>query len=127
MDEPESTEAVVRRGDEVEYGSVDAAEGLAKGVLIDETDGAPTFTLRRFTLDPGATVPKHTNAVEHEQYVLGGEYVVGVGKTEYVVSAGDSLFIPAGAVHWYRNESDEQGSFICSVPTGDDTIELVEE
>ena len=118
---------VVRRAREIEYESVDAADGLSKGVLIDEGDGAPTFAMRRFTLDPGAEVPKHTNAVEHEQYVLEGEYVVGIDGEEYVVSAGDSLLIPAGAVHWYRNEGSEPGAFLCAVPNGDDTIELAAE
>ena len=122
-----SDSPVIKRSDEIEYERVDAADGLRKGVLIDEGDGAPNFAIRRFELDAGAAVPEHTNAVEHEQYVLAGEYVVGIGDEEYTVSAGDSLLIPAGTVHWYRNESDRPGAFLCAVPNGDDTIELVEE
>jgi quercetin dioxygenase-like cupin family protein len=114
----------VRRAADVEYEPVDAAEGLAKGVLVGEADGAPNLAIRRFTLAPGAEVPKHTNEIEHEQYVLAGRYTVGIEDEEHVVEAGDSLFIPAGAVHWYRNDGDEQGAFICAVPTGDDRIEL---
>ncbi|EMA43871.1 cupin domain-containing protein [Halococcus saccharolyticus] len=150
---------VVRRADDVAYEPVDAADGLEKGVLVDEARGAPNFAIRRFTLAPGAEVPKHTNEVEHEQYVLEGEYVVGISEAsktpredgdseahcasgrasgqgpraeavdddeEHTVSAGDSLLIPAGTVHWYRNEGDEEGAFICAVPNGDDAIELVE-
>lgn len=117
---------VVRRGAEVSYESVGAAEGMQKGVLINEADGAPHFALRRFTLSPGAEVPRHTNAVEHEQYVLEGEYVVGIGDEEYTVSAGDALLIPAGTPHWYRNENDEPGAFLCAVPNGDDEIQLVD-
>ena len=117
---------LVRRGDEVAYDAVDAAEGLSKGVLIDESDGAPHFAMRRFELAPGAAVPRHTNAVEHEQYVLAGEYVVGVGDEERAVAPGDALLIPAGVEHWYRNDGDEPGAFICVVPNGDDAIELVE-
>ena len=117
---------LVRRADEVNSEPVDAAEGLEKGVLVDERDGAPNFALRRFTIAPGAEVPQHTNAVEHEQYVLAGEYVVGIGDEEHVVAAGDSLLIPAGTVHWYRNESDKAGVFLCAVPNGDDEIALVD-
>ena len=117
---------LIRRAEEVEYESVSAAEGLSKGVLVGEGDGAPNLAIRRFVLEPGAEVPEHTNEVEHEQYVLEGEYVVGIDEQEYTVAAGDSLLIPAGTVHWYRNEGDEQGAFICAVPTGDDDIELVE-
>jgi quercetin dioxygenase-like cupin family protein len=119
--------AVVRRAGDVEYAAVEAADGLRKGVLVGETDGAPNLAIRRFTLEPGATVPKHTNEVEHEQYVLTGEYVVGIGDEEHRVAPGDSLFIPAGTVHWYRTDADEPGAFICAVPTGDDEIRLVED
>ena len=119
-------EALVREAQDIEYESVDAADGLAKGVLINESHGAPNVALRRFTLAPGGEVPKHTNDVEHEQYVLRGEYVVGIDDTEHTVRPGDALHIPAGVVHWYRNEGDEEGAFICAVPTGDDDIQLVE-
>jgi quercetin dioxygenase-like cupin family protein len=117
---------VITRSDDVEYDPVDAADGLSKGVLLNEADGTPHFAMRRFTIDPGAEVPKHTNAVEHEQYVLDGEYVVGIDDEEHTVSAGDALLIPAGVVHWYRNERDDPGAFICAVPNGDDAIELHE-
>ncbi len=120
------TEPLVRRDDEIEYEPVDAADGLEKGVLIADDHGAPNFAIRRFTLAPGGEVPKHTNDVEHEQYVLAGEYTVGIGDEVYEVEAGDSLFIPAGTVHWYRNEGDEPGAFICAVPNGDDEIQLLE-
>ncbi|MFB6083393.1 MAG: cupin domain-containing protein [Halorientalis sp.] len=124
-DETDRT-AVVRRADEIDYETVDAAEGVEKGVLIDESDGAPNFAIRRFTIAPGGEIPEHTNAVEHEQYVLEGEYTVGIDGEVYEVSAGDSLLIPAGVVHWYRNDGDEAGAFVCAVPNGDDEIELVD-
>jgi quercetin dioxygenase-like cupin family protein len=50
-----------------------------------------------------------------------------VSREECELEAGDSLHIPAGAVHWYRNDGDEKGAFRCAVPTGDDDIELVDE
>jgi quercetin dioxygenase-like cupin family protein len=126
MTETESR-PVIRRHEDVSYEAVDAADGLAKGVLLGEDHGAPNVALRRFTLAPGGEVPEHTNEIEHEQYVLAGEYVVGIDDEEYTVSAGDAIHIPAGAVHWYRNEGEEEGAFICAVPTGDDEISLVED
>lgn len=140
-DDRAGAEPVLRRGDEIDYAAVDAADGLEKGVLIADEHGAPNFAIRRFVLEAGAEVPEHTNEVEHEQYVLEGEYTVGIGDTpeanreggdaveegtEYTVEAGDSLLIPAGTVHWYRNEGDDPGAFLCAVPNGDDEIELLE-
>ncbi|MFC7176795.1 cupin domain-containing protein [Halosegnis marinus] len=122
----DSDTPLVRRADEVEYETVDAAAGMSKGVLVGPEHGAPTLALRRFVLDPGASVPRHTNEIEHEQYVLAGEYTVGLDGEEHVVTAGDSLHIPAGCVHWYRNDGDEPGAFLCAVPNGDDSIELAE-
>lgn len=125
------TDPVLRRADDVDYETQSAADGLQKGVLLGPDQGAPNFHLRRFTLEAGATVPRHTNAVEHEQYVLEGEYVVGLQEggtdTEYEVKPGDSLLIPAGTVHWYRNTGDDQAAFLCAVPKGEDEIQLVEE
>jgi quercetin dioxygenase-like cupin family protein len=120
-------EPVVKRAETIEYESVGAAEGMSKGVLVDASDGAPNFAIRRFVLEPGASVPKHTNEVEHEQYVLSGQYTVGIEGEEYEVAAGDSLLIPAGAVHWYRNDSEVEGTFLCAVPNGDDAIQVLEE
>ncbi len=121
---------VIRRRDEIEYEQQSASKGLAKGVLIGEEQDAPNFRMRRFTLEAGEAVPKHTNDVEHEQYVLDGEYVVGIREdgtdTEYTVGPGDSLLIPSGTVHWYRNTGDTEAAFVCVVPNGEDEIELVE-
>ncbi|RXK50578.1 cupin domain-containing protein [Halorientalis pallida] len=117
---------LIRRAEEIAYETVDAAEGVEKGVLLNEDHGAPNFAIRRFTIAPGGEIPEHTNAVEHEQHVLAGQYTVGIDGEAYEVSAGDSLFIPAGVVHWYRNDGDEEGAFVCAVPNGDDEIELVE-
>ncbi|MGM0604198.1 MAG: cupin domain-containing protein [Halobacteriota archaeon] len=143
---PDAPTARIKRSESIDYEPVGPADGLSKGVLIDESDGAPNFAIRRFTLDPGATVPRHTNQVEHEQYVLEGEYTVGIepptdesdaddegtdvdrteSAGEYTVAAGDALFIPPGTVHWYRNDGDEPAAFLCAVPNGDDAIELLE-
>jgi quercetin dioxygenase-like cupin family protein len=116
----------LRRAGDIEYESVELADGLEKGVLLGDDQGTPNFDMRRFVLEPGARVPRHTNEVEHEQYVLEGDYVVGIGEETYSVSAGDSLFVPAGVDHWYRNDSDTKGSFLCVVPKDDDRITIRE-
>ncbi len=135
------TRPFVRASEDIEYEPVGAAEGLRKGVLVGEAEGGGNLAIRRFTLAPGGEVPRHTNEIEHEQYVLAGEYVVGISEAsetpradgeavdeseEHTVSAGDAVHVPAGAVHWYRNESDEEGAFLCAVPAGDDEIRLVD-
>lgn len=102
---------------------VEQAEGLRKQVLVDG-DGARN-ALRRFVLEPNARVPRHTNSVEHVQYVLEGGYTVEVEGEERVVREGDAMRIPEGAVHSYTG-GDERGVFLCVVPNEDDEMEVVE-
>ena len=118
---------VVRDVEEMEYEPLSIADGVRRAVMLDESDGTPNFRMRRYRLDPGAEVPKHTNEVEHEVYNVGGEYVAGIGDEEHVVSAGDTLLIPSGTVHWFRNESDAVAEFVCVVPNGDTGTELLED
>jgi len=85
--------------------------------LIDRNDGAPNFELRKFTIKPGGSIPKHYHpAIEHEQYVLSGSYQVGIGQRTHRLKAGDSVYIPAGTVHWYVNDGKGDAEFLCIVP-----------
>jgi len=88
-------------------------------------DHAPHFAMRCFTIEPGGGMPNHTNSVEHEQYVLGGEAEVGIGGEVRRVRAGDVVFIPAGVPHWYTTVGETPFQFLCLVPNQPDTIELV--
>ena len=85
--------------------------------LLDRHDGAPNFEMRRFTIKPGGSIPEHFHPdIEHEQYVLKGRYRVGLGKRVYEVKAGDSIYIPAGTRHWYKNSGKVSAEFLCIIP-----------
>jgi len=85
--------------------------------LVDRQDGAPNFELRKFTIQPGGSIPKHYHPdIEHEQYVLKGRYKVGIGDKVYEVKEGDSIYIPSGEVHWYQNAGEQNAEFLCIVP-----------
>ena len=111
----------------MEYEPLDIADGVTRAVMLDESDGTPNFRMRQYKLEPGAEVPRHTNEVEHEVYNVSGEYVVGIDGEEHTVSERDTLLIPAGAVHWFRNESDEESHFVCVVPNGPTGTEVLDE
>ena len=55
------------------------------------------------------------------------EYVDGIEDEERTAGEGGSLFVPAGTVHWFRNGSDAESSFVCMGPNGDAGIEPVGE
>lgn len=127
MSETDPVEPVIRGDDEIEYEVVGAADGVGKGVLIGEEHGAPNFATRKFLIEPDGEIPRHTNEIEHVQYVLAGEYTVGIRDEEYTLQPGDSLLIPAGVEHWYHNDGTTRAAFLCTVPHGDDEIQLVDE
>ena len=72
-------------------------------------------------------MPKHTNTVEHEQYVLGGAARIGLRDEVIEVSRGDVIFIPGGVPHWYESLGPEDFEFLCVVPNGPDEIHIVED
>jgi quercetin dioxygenase-like cupin family protein len=108
---------VVKTKGQVATLPVDKAVKTEIAWLIDRHDGAPNFELRKFTIKPGGRIPKHYHHdIEHEQYVLAGNYDVGIGEKVYKVKEGDSLFVPAGTVHWYENKGKADAEFLCIVP-----------
>lgn len=115
----------VRSGRELPLEPVRAGQGTRRQVLTPRGSGAG-FHMRRFVMEPGGGMPRHTNRVEHQQYVLRGRARVGIGDRVHEVSAGDVVHIPAGAPHWYRAGDDEPFEFLCAVPDDEDRIEIVE-
>ncbi len=116
----------VKHANDVEAKDVAAGKDTRIQVLIPSAEG-PNFALRRFTMQPGGGMPRHTNTVEHEQYVLAGEATITVGDQTYCVKAGDVVFIPEGVVHSYENTGDGVFQFLCIIPNKEDKITIVNE
>jgi quercetin dioxygenase-like cupin family protein len=108
---------VVRTSDASKSTPLERSRGAAIQVLLGPEDGTPNFVTRRITIEPGGRIPRHRHdTIEHEQVVLEGSMVVGLGSDEQEVSAGDCLFIPAGVAHWYENRGQVAVRFLCVVP-----------
>ncbi|MEM1944241.1 MAG: cupin domain-containing protein [Nitrososphaerota archaeon] len=109
--------AVVRRSQEVVREVVANAKKTYIQWLIDRRDGAPNFEIRKFTIEPGGDIPAHMHPdIEHEQYVLRGNYTIVIDGVTYRVGPGTAIYIPANSVHSYRNDGDEQAEFLCIIP-----------
>ena len=120
----DDSRAVVKRADDVPGQEVAAGTATSTQVLLGPADGMPNFALRRFSMGAGGGMPRHTNSVEHEQYVLGGHARIAIGDDEYEVNPSDVVFIPAGVPHWYTTIGDEPFVFLCLVPNAADTITI---
>ncbi len=124
-DQTRETVMFVKRSSDVPLEPVDVGSGTSRQVLLGEDEG-PHFQMRRFVMQPGGGMPRHTNAVEHEQYVLRGAATIGIGDETFDVSAGDVVLIPAGVPHWYRASDEGVFEFLCMVPNLPDRIEVLE-
>lgn len=116
----------VKPADTVTREEVKAGRGTVRQVLIGP-DVGPHFAMRRFIMQPGGGMPRHTNMVEHEQYVLRGRARIGIGDDVIEVKADDVVYIAAGTPHWYEALGHEPFEFLCVVPNKPDQIELVEQ
>ncbi len=117
--------AVVKRAADVAGRDVPAGKATRTQVLLGPDDGAPGFAMRRFTMGEGGGMPRHTNTVEHEQYVLRGRARVGVGDDVHEVSADDVLYIPAGVPHYYE-VVEAPFEFLCMVPNAPDKLTILD-
>jgi quercetin dioxygenase-like cupin family protein len=106
--------------------AVKAGDFTSLQVLISAQEGQ-NFAMRRFVMEPGGGMPKHTNTVEHEQYVLQGHAIVGIGEEEFDVHTGDVVYIPEGVPHRYQNIGEENFEFLCIIPNKTDVITLLDE
>ncbi len=121
----EKADGVVKHAAEVPRHEVAAGEATETQLLLGAEDGAPNFAMRRFTMGAGGGMPRHTNTVEHEQFVLRGRARVTIGDRVHEVVAEDVLYIPAGVPHSY-DVIEAPFEFLCMVPNGDDRIRILD-
>jgi len=93
------------------------AKGVYKQVPISREDGAPTFSFRVFTIQPGGHTPLHNHPFEHVNYIIEGNGTVIVENQEHKLKKGDFTLILPGETHQYRNTSiNKPMLMICAVP-----------
>jgi quercetin dioxygenase-like cupin family protein len=88
--------------------------GVAMREMITARDGAPTFAMRIFDLDAGATTPYHQHAWEHEVFIVSGRGHVRSTEGDRRFAAGDTVFIAGNELHGFVAETAVQ--FVCVIP-----------
>jgi len=109
----------ITRLDQVEKKELvsDEVQGVTKQLPIGKADGAPNFSMRVFSVEPGGYTPYHSHPWEHENYVLAGRGVIRTESgEERQIQAGDFAMILPGEMHQFRNTSESVLKFICMVP-----------
>lgn len=96
---------------------MEGVAGAIKQVPIGHADGAPNFSIRVFTIEPGGHTPHHNHDTEHLNYILEGEGEVLDGESPRAISKGDFVLVKPQEKHQYRNTGDKPLVFMCMVPT----------
>ncbi len=91
------------------------ARGVEMRELLTRDDGAPTFAMRLFILEPDGHTPRHSHQWEHEVFVLEGKGTVLSGQGPVEIAPGDAILVASGEEHQFR-AGKEGMRFICCVP-----------
>ncbi|MBL7113813.1 MAG: cupin domain-containing protein [Bacteroidales bacterium] len=105
--------------DQVEKKEVhmEGAKGAWKQVPLSRDDGAPVYSYRVFTVEPGGFTPYHQHPYEHMNYIIEGEgALVNDAGEETPLKAGDFALVNPDEKHQYRNKGDKPFKMICGVP-----------
>ena len=96
---------------------MEGAEGIFKQVPLSREDGAPVFSFRVFTIEPGGHTPYHNHPYEHMNYVIEGlGALVNEKGEETPLRAGDFALVNPDEKHQYRNKGDQPFKMICRMP-----------
>jgi quercetin dioxygenase-like cupin family protein len=77
--------------------------GAETRMLVSAVNGAAQLCIFEQWVAPGIGAPTHSHPVEEVLTVLAGEAEMWLDQQRVTVSAGQSLIVPAGRKHGYRN------------------------
>ena len=84
----------------------DWREGVTTIMLVSAVTGASQLCIFDQYCAPGLGAPTHLHAVEEVLTVIDGAAEIWLGDERQRVAAGESLIIPAGHWHGFRNVMD---------------------
>jgi quercetin dioxygenase-like cupin family protein len=72
---------------------MEGVRGAFKQVPLGKADGAPHFSVRVFTLEPGGYTPHHAHEAEHLNYVLQGRGQIMSDEGPRDIGPGDFVLV----------------------------------
>ena len=82
--------------------TMEGADKAFRQTPVSKADGAPHFSVRVFTIEPGGHTPYHAHPFEHVNYCVEGEgAVVDEAGTGHPFRKGDFALILPGEKHQY--------------------------
>jgi quercetin dioxygenase-like cupin family protein len=80
--------------------------GVETRMLVSARNGAAQLCIFEQWIAPGTGAPTHLHPVEEVLTVLEGEAEMWMDEARVIVSAGQSLIVPAGRKHGFRNSGN---------------------
>src|ERR1700731_2328097 len=77
--------------------------GVETRMLVSASNGAAQLCIFEQWIAPGTRAPTHSHPVEEGLSVREGEAEMWMDEERVIVSAGQSLVVPAGRKHGFRN------------------------
>ena len=81
--------------------------GVETRMHVSARNGATQLCIFEQWVAPAAGAPTHRHPVEEVLTVLAGEAEVWIDETHSVLTSGQSLIVPAGRKHGFRNVGSE--------------------
>lgn len=98
---------------------IEAAPGAVMHIVAGVEEGAPTYVMRVFEVQPGASTPNHNHPWEHELFVVSGEGTMISGEEKHLLRQGDAVMVLPDEPHCFANSGDTLMTMICTVPLVD--------
>jgi len=80
--------------------------GVETRMVVSAIQGAAQLCIFEQWVAPGAGAPSHSHPVEEVLTVLEGEAEMWIDLQRKIVSAGQSLIVPAGRLHGFLNSGN---------------------
>ena len=81
--------------------------GVETRMLVSARNGAAHLCIFEQWIAPGAGAPTHSHPVEEVLTVREGEAEMWLGGERSIVTSGQSLIVPAGQLHGFRNSGTD--------------------
>ena len=96
---------------------MEGALKVIKQIPLSKSIGAPNFSFRVFTIEPGGHTPFHQHPAEHMNYIIEGQGALVTVDREISIKKGDFALVLPGELHQYKNTSKTRNlRLICAVP-----------
>src|SRR3972149_5445309 len=112
----------VKHAMDVTAAPVENVPGVTIRWLWAAADRAPTFALRLFEVEPGASTPFHIHPYEHGVYILSGQAILRGATQEHTLGPGDTALVLPNEQHQFVNIGSEALRFLCGIPLPRESI-----